>query len=242
MAYLRRLGLLSRPTATRATLNLMVAAHLQTVPFENLDIVDGLQTELSTAAALNKLIVRGRGGFCYEVNEAFCALLLHLGFNVRRVEARVWSVDRREFGPPYDHLALVVTLPEGEFLTDVGFGDNNRTPMRLPRDTLSDISGRYDLARVRDGRWLLSRTDRPLYELTVAPQHLAAFGPMHRHHQTSPDSLFAGGLICTLATPNGRMTLSRDRFIIMEGGQRTEAVVSDRERVLEQHFGIRRGT
>ena len=236
--YLRRLGLRTRPAPTRASLNTLVAAHLRTVPFENLDIVDGVQRQLTTAAALQKLVVSGRGGFCYEINEAFGALLLHLGFTVRRVEARVWLADRGEFGPPYDHLALVVTLSEGEFLTDVGFGDNNRTPMQLPEDVLSDISGRYVLERVAEGLLRLSRTDRPLYEFTLGAQELAAFGAMHRYHQTSADSLFAKGLICTLATVTGRVTLSRDRLIVVDGERRTEAAVTDRRRALQEYFGV----
>jgi N-hydroxyarylamine O-acetyltransferase len=240
--YLRRLGLATRPAPTRSSLDALVRAHLQTVPFENLDIVDGLRPELTTAAVLHKLVMRGRGGFCYELNEAFGALLLHLGFEVRRIEARVWREDRRQYGPSYDHLALLVTMPDGEWLTDVGFGDNNRTPMRLPADELTDLSGHYTLMPVSDTVWRLSRTDRPLYEMTLTGQPLSAFNSMFRYHQSSPDSLFAKGVICTLATANGRVTLSRDRLIVTDAGQRTEAVAADRERVLEQYFGIGKRT
>jgi N-hydroxyarylamine O-acetyltransferase len=238
--YLQRLGITSPPTPSWPALCALVTAHLRVVPFENLDIVDGALPELTTAAAVRKFVLQRRGGFCYELNEAFGALLGHLGFRVRRVEARVWLDPQRMFGLPFDHLALVVTLPEGEFLTDVGFGDNNRTPMRLPTDTLTDISGEYALAPTSDAVWLLRRRDRPLYELTLAAQPLSAFVPMYRYHQTSPDSIFAKGLVCTRATARGRITLSRDRLIIVEDNSRVETVRADSERVLEEHFGIAR--
>lgn len=236
--YLQRLGVLAPPAPSWRVLCDLVSAHLQEVPFENLDIVAGLRPVLTTAGALHKVVNRRRGGFCYELNEAFGALLLHLGFRVRRIEARVWLEQPGGFGPPYDHLALVVALPEGEFLTDVGFGDNNRTPLRLPADALEDVSGRYALAQVADTVWSLSRQDRPLYEMTLDPQPLAAFEPMYRHHQTSPASVFAKGLVCTRATAGGRVTLSRDRLILVEDAVRSETCVNDRDCVLERYFGI----
>jgi N-hydroxyarylamine O-acetyltransferase len=236
--YLQRLGLTARPTPSWRALSDLVTAHLQTVPFENLDIVDGLRPDLTTAGVLHKVAIRRRGGFCYELNEAFGALLIHLGFSVKRIEARVWAEPQQKFGPPFDHLALIVNLAEGEFLTDVGFGDNNRTPMRLPEDALTDISGRYTLAQASDDVWLLSRSDRPLYEMTLEAQPLPVFVPMYRYHQTSPDSLFAKGLICTRPTASGRVTLSRDRLTIVDGARRTETVSPDRDQALEQYFGI----
>lgn len=236
--YLLRLGVTARPTPSWNTLCDLVGAHLQTVPFENLDIVDGLRSDLTAWGALHKIVIRRRGGFCYELNEAFGALLNYLGFLVRRIEARVWLEHQCKFGPPYDHLALVVALPEGEFLTDVGFGDNNRAPMRLPAGVLEDTSGRYTLAPTADAVWSLSRPDRPLYRMTLGAQPLSAFVPMYRYHQTSPESIFTKGLICTRATVGGRVTLSRDRLTIVEGARRTETIVADRDGVLEQYFGI----
>jgi len=236
--YRQRLGVNTDATPSRAALCELVSRHLQIVPFENLDIVDHRSHELTTALVLHKVVIRRRGGFCYELNEAFGALLTHLGYRVRRIEARVWLDAQKKFGAPFDHLALVVSLPEGEFLTDVGFGDNNRSPLRLPDDTVTDISGSYALTQASDERWVLSRADRPLYEMTLDERPLSAFVPMHRHHQSSPDSMFTKGLICTRATESGRITLSRDRLIIVNGGDRTERVAADRDRALEQYFGI----
>jgi N-hydroxyarylamine O-acetyltransferase len=237
-AYLRRLGMAARPVPDLASLAELVVRHLQTVPFENLDIVTGTPRRLSTDTALRKVIGEVRGGFCYELNEAFRALLEHLGFDVRRIEARVWQAPAQRFGAPFDHLALVVSLPEGEFLVDVGFGDGNRAPMRLPEDHAEDISGEYRLCPVSDEYWRLSSKSQPLYEMTLAAQPLEAFEPMCRYHQSSPESVFSKGLICTRATAGGRITLSRERLIVMEDGRRSETHCADVSAALEQHFGI----
>ena len=236
--YLERLGLAAPPPPSWEGLKDLVIRHLQTIPFENLDVMAGLRPDLTTAGVLHKIAIRRRGGFCYELNEAFGTLLTHTGFDVRRIEARVWSPPQRKFGPPFDHLALVVRLPEGEFLTDVGFGDNNRTPLRLPQDSLTDVSGHYTLLRGSGDVWRLARQDRPLYEMTLAMQPLDAFAPMYRFHQTSPESIFGKGLICTRATGSGRITLSGERLSIVEGPHRRESVAENRDQSLEQHFGI----
>jgi N-hydroxyarylamine O-acetyltransferase len=237
-AYLRRLGLEARPAPDRGALAQLMARHMQTVPFENLDIVAGTARRLSTENTLQKVVEHARGGFCYELNEAFRALLDHLGFTVRRIEARVWQAPAQQFGAPFDHLALVISLPEGEYLVDVGYGDSNRAPMRLPEDRTQDISGEYRLAPVRDGRSCLSSGSQPLYEMTLAGQPLQAFESMCRYHQSSPESVFSKGLICTRATETGRISLSRNRLIIVDGRRRTETLVTDVPAVLHEHFGI----
>jgi N-hydroxyarylamine O-acetyltransferase len=235
--YLKRLGVAAAPPPDLASLAHLMARHMQTVPFENLDVMAGTARPLSTETALQKVVAEGRGGFCYELNEAFRALLEYLGFAVYRVEARVWQAAAPRFGAPFDHLALIVALPEGEFLVDVGYGDSNRAPMRLPRDETRDVSGDYTLAPVRDGYWSLS-SSKPLYEMTLTPQPLEAFASMCRYHQTSPESIFSKGLICTRATETGRITLARDRLTIIDGGRRTDTLRMDTAAVLREYFGI----
>ena len=238
-AYLRRLAVAVRPAPTLTSLHDLVSRHLQCVPFENLDIVAGAPHKLGTARVLRKVAVESRGGFCFELNEAFRWLLANLGFSVRRIEARVWQARTQRFGAPFDHLALVVSLAEGEFLVDVGYGDGPRAPMRFPRDRVRDLSGDYCLEPGPDGCWRLASQSQILYDMTVSAQSLAAFAPMCRYHQTSPESLFAQGLICTRATPTGRVTLSGRRLITVAGGQRTEHIVADVGAALQEHFSTR---
>jgi N-hydroxyarylamine O-acetyltransferase len=101
-----------------------------------------------------------------------------------------------------------------------------------------DISGAYALAPGRDGFLRLSSTSKPLYEMTLTPQPLEAFAPMCRFHQTSPESIFSKGLICTRATATGRITLSRDRLTVIDAGVRTDTLTNDMPAVLSEYFGI----
>src|SRR5579863_765040 len=102
-AYLARIGYAGSTAPTVETLRALHHTHLLTVPFENLDIALGRAIALDEDALVRKLVEQRRGGFCYELNGAFAALLRALGFRVTLLAARV----SRESGgesPEFDHL------------------------------------------------------------------------------------------------------------------------------------------
>src|SRR5918911_3762110 len=128
-AYLERIDYRGPLEPTAETLRRLHVAHLLAVPFENLSIHAGEPIVLEDGALFDKVVARRRGGFCYELNGLFAALLRELGFNVGMLSA---AVARREggFGPEFDHMALLVTLEE-RWLADVGFGDSFVEPLLL---------------------------------------------------------------------------------------------------------------
>jgi N-hydroxyarylamine O-acetyltransferase len=79
------------------------------------------------------------------------------------------------------------------------------------------------------------------YRFTLQPRRWDEFAGMCRYHQTSPESPFTRRRVCTLATPDGRVTLSDNRLIVTSGDQRHERVLADEEecaQALLQYFGI----
>ena len=119
-AYLERIAYSGSTKPTAATLRAIHRAHLFAVPFENLDIALGRKIVADEARVLDKVVRHRRGGFCYELNSAFAALLRALGFVVTLLSARAARPNGGE-GPEFDHLALRVAL-EQPWLADVGFG------------------------------------------------------------------------------------------------------------------------
>ncbi len=131
-AYLDRIGYLGQIDPSAETLRGLHLAHMLAVPFENLDIHLGRLIPCDEARFLHKIIDERRGGFCYELNGAFAALLRALGFKVTLLSARVTLPDGSGAGPEFDHLTLRVDVHEDEpWLADVGFGDNFLEPLRL---------------------------------------------------------------------------------------------------------------
>ena len=210
-----------------------------TIPFENLSIHLGEPIVLDAAALVDKLTIRRRGGFCYELNGAFASLLTTLGFDVTLFEARVGAGGE---GMPFDHLCLRVRVPEGEYLADVGFGASFLRPLDL-RDTgpQVDPAGTYQVTAAGINSFDMVENGEAQYRFSTVARQLADFADACHFQQTSPDSHFTQGTICSLATPSGRVTISDRTLIVTDGGTRAEQPIGSDEELLElyqRHFGI----
>ncbi|MGH9603726.1 MAG: arylamine N-acetyltransferase family protein, partial [Terriglobales bacterium] len=78
-AYLARIGSLPPLSPDPQSLSQLQLAHLMAVPFENLDVHLGREISLDEELFFDKVVRRRRGGFCYELNGLFAALLRQLG-------------------------------------------------------------------------------------------------------------------------------------------------------------------
>jgi len=194
------------------------------VPFENLDIALGRKIIADEDRILHKIIDEHRGGFCYELNGAFAALLRALGFRVTLLSARVARANGGE-GPDFDHLTLRVDLNE-PWLADVGFGESFLEPLRLQTDIEQpDPAGTFRLVHAGD-RLQMEKAEpdgwKRQYSFTLEPRQLKAFSGMCHYHQTSPLSSFTQKSICSRATPGGRVTLSGMKLSVTGNGSRDE--------------------
>ncbi|MBV9086136.1 MAG: arylamine N-acetyltransferase [Acidobacteriaceae bacterium] len=242
--YLARIGYRGPLIPSAETLRALHLAHLQSVPFENLDISRGRKIALDENAFVWKIVQERRGGFCYELNGAFAALLRSLGFRVTLLSARVPGTDGSN-GFEYDHLTLRVDLDE-PWLADVGFGDSFLQPLLLKIGLeqkqadrtyrIVETGERLALERLQpDGKWKLE------YDFTLQPRELNEFAGMCHYHQTSPESHFTRERVCTRATPDGRITVADSKLIITRNGAREEMPISSESewnRALQEHFGI----
>ena len=150
-AYLDRLSYTGPTAPTLETLRALHLAHLYAVPFENLDIHIGRKIILDEEKLFDKIVSHRRGGFCYELNGLFAALLRALSFDVTLLAAGVWNLAHQRFDPEFDHLCLLVRLEE-RWLADVGFGDTFREPLRLD-DPGEQIQNGKAYRIERDGDW-----------------------------------------------------------------------------------------
>lgn len=240
-AYLARIGA-PRPAALdAAALRALHRAHLMAVPFENLSIHLSEPISLAEQDLLGKIVTRRRGGFCYELNGAFALLLEALGARVDRLAARVQG--EGGLGPPFDHLALAVHLADGTgpWLADVGFGSHSSHPLHFGRrDEQDDPAGRFRLADTGDGDVDVIKDGVPQYRLERRPRSLADFAPTCWWQQTSPDSHFTRGTICSRLTDDGRISLSGRTLIRTSHGARTQEQLAgaDMLAAYRGHFGI----
>jgi N-hydroxyarylamine O-acetyltransferase len=243
--YLARIHWRGPVQITPETLRGLHLAHLRSVPFENLSIHLGESIRLDIDSLFDKIVARRQGGFCYEANGLFCALLNQLGFSASMLSAQVARSDGG-YSPPYDHMVLLVQLAN-PWLVDVGFGDSFRLPLKLHEPGVQPESGRSYLLEPHGHGYLLKQNilDRgweAQFKFALEPHPLRDFEDMCQFHQTSPTSHFRKSKLATLATEDGRITLSGMK-LIRSGldGSRSEVLLSnehDYSAALAREFDI----
>src|SRR4029077_20667326 len=119
-AYFQRIGYAGSRAPSRATLDALHLAHATHIPFENLDILLGRPIRLDLASLQSKLIDSKRGGYCFEQNTLFAAVLEQIGFRVTKLAARVRFGATRLL--PRTHMQLRVDVEGAPSLAEVGFG------------------------------------------------------------------------------------------------------------------------
>jgi N-hydroxyarylamine O-acetyltransferase len=247
--YLDRIGY-DRPAGLNAeSLFGLHRTHLLTVPFENLDIHFGKPIHLTTQALWDKIVVRRRGGFCYELNGMFAWLLEQIGFEVTYLNGRVYN-KAGERGREFDHLTLLVKIPDEEpnWLVDVGYGDSFFEPLNFDYNGKQEQGLRaYRLDSVEDGFDLLQKD----YDGNWNPQYFFDLQARNfpgdyeegcKYHQTSPQSSFTREPVISLATPDGRITLDSKYLIVTSNGKRIKRKLSgdaEYQELLKYYFGIK---
>lgn len=162
--YLARIGLPTAPDADAAGVAALQAAHRQAIGFENLDIPLGRSIRIDARSVFDKLVVRGRGGYCFEQNRLYSDALTALGVANRPLLARVRLGLPDSATPPRTHVCLRAEI-NGEFwLVDAGFGGSNVPPLRLADGATAGTSdgASHRLSRIGmggevSGEWLLER-------------------------------------------------------------------------------------
>ncbi len=230
------------------TLRRLQRAHMLSVPFENLDIVPLRRPiQLKEGLLWDKIIVRKRGGFCYELNGMFAWLLKQIGFDVIYLNGRVYREDG-SLGIDFDHLALLVCAP-GEsqrWLADVGFGDSFLEPLKFePNDDHVESRRAYKLEQTDSGYTMWQRgfdgTWNHQYFFDLTPRkypgdYLASCS----YHQNPKTSFFGQKSLITIATADGRVTMEENKIIVTKDGQKTERPINEKEYpgLLKKYFNI----
>jgi N-hydroxyarylamine O-acetyltransferase len=235
-AYLRRTGARAPLAPSAEALSDLQRAHLGAIPFENLDILLGRPILLDLGSLQDKLVAARRGGYCFEQNTLFRAVLERLGFTVTSLAARVRAgatgVRART------HMLLQVELSEGLFVTDVGFGADGpirALPLEEGREHWLGPAGHR--LRQEDGLWVLEgNTDgqwSDLYAFTLEPQYPVDFEVANHYTSTYPGSAFVKSFTAQRLWPERRVILRNRDLTIREGRVTETTTIRDPEHLLE---------
>ncbi|MEQ1502052.1 MAG: arylamine N-acetyltransferase [Myxococcota bacterium] len=246
--YFARIGYGGPTPPTVDTLHALALAHACAVPFENLDPWLGRPVSLRLDDVVAKLVLGGRGGYCFEQNGLMLEVLDALGFRVTPLSARVRVQRPRDYTPPRTHLFVRVDLADGPWLVDVGVGGLSVTAaLRWTPDVVQDTPHEARRFVVDDGRWFhqvrLGDTWADVCEFTGE-----AMPPIDRevanwYTSTHPASSFRTRLVAARATPDGgRRTLADRLYTVRDADGVATVARLDAEdalrRVLTDAFGL----
>ena len=216
--YLERIGYSGSLEPTPETLAALQKAHLLSVPYENLDLLAGQERETSLAIGelYEKIVLRRRGGYCFELNGLFAWLLRRLGFSLIEHFGR-WLAGETLAVPKRRHRIARVTIAGRQWIADVGVG--RRSP-------LTPLLLEYGLEQVREGvLWRIVQDERlgsvvqcqgPNGEFTNffsfddSPQENIDFTYAHYYYAHAPQSIFRQKTMVHLPNEHGRCSIATE--------------------------------
>ncbi len=236
--YLARIGYEGEVHADVSTLTQLVQKQLRSIPFENTEVQSGRIPSLVPEDIVDKVLKRGRGGYCYEINGVFAMALTAIGFEWYFSGARPMFYPARR---PKTHMVVIVRVEGNDYLCDTGFGGYAlRAPIMIEegevtqegdRFSLELFGGEYVLSSLVQGEW------QRQYGFALHPQEWIEFSLANYFNATSPDTIFTQKKLAIMQTPNGRKILVDNELKLIEEGKREQLEV-DYGRALKEYFGL----
>jgi N-hydroxyarylamine O-acetyltransferase len=226
--WLTRIGYSGARTPNLETLRGLIFAHAHVISYESLDIMLGRVPRLDVASLQKKMIIGGRGGYCFEQNMLFRAGLRSLGYKLTSLQGRVVRGLDIDAPRPAIHMLLIVHLPEGDYLADVGFGNLAPTAPLLfkphleqdtPHETMRfiDIGGELTLQSRLGDEW------EHIYRVIPYPRYDGEYEITNWYTGTHPDAPYLSNMIAARPGPNKtRITLFNARVIVRHADGRAE--------------------
>ena len=236
-AYLDRIGYRGTRELNADNLSALIRAHLETVPFENLDCFpNGYPLSNDPERLFEKIVLHRRGGVCFELNGLLFQLLQALGYDCYSVAVRL---PRPDGIAPICHQAVVVNLDGKQYFCDVGFGGPgpkgalplDEDPVQNIDDELFRISRediQVNIQRQQDGNWI------DVIRFADLPCIAEDFSGLLYYFSTAPDSYFVTQRIVNVCVPGGgSLALTGNRFTARRNGTITQTVLETEAEILE---------
>jgi arylamine N-acetyltransferase len=212
--YLDRLGLPDLGPPSAESLRRLHTAHVERVPYENLEIQLGRRTTVDPVESADRIVRLRRGGYCYHLNGAFSSLLRALGYRVTRHIGGVQRTGGHAAGANGNHLAVTVsglphdTCPDGAWLVDAGLGSALYEPLPLREGVYRQGPFEYRLrsSDAEPGGWRFDHDPRCGFvgmDFRMERAKMADFAAMHEYLSTAPESVFVKVAIVQRRDPAG---------------------------------------
>lgn len=227
--YYNRIGYNGGASTTLELVRDVMRCHLYTVPFENIDVQLGMGVSLECEDIVDKIIYRGRGGYCYEQNTLFALFLERVGVTYQFLGCRPMFYPAVR---PRTHVALLADIDGERWLCDLGFGALGVCePLNISCvDTVIyqgseqfqlclEEPDMYVLKALNEGEW------QRQYGFNLSRFEMIDFVPANYFNATHADSLFVQKLLLLIKTKTGRFVLLDKRLKKVEGEKVEERIL-----------------
>ena len=230
--YCRALGINLSATPL-SLLRELVREHLANYSFSNTEILLHPKKihSLEPQEILDKIVVKKRGGYCFEHNNLMFHVLSGLGFEVNTHLARVVYGQHEDV--PRTHQFNVVRIEDKSFLVDVGFGPYTPpTPVPFGKREecpywIADRGNLFELLSMKDGKEFV------FYTFTLDKCTPADFKISHYYTSTHPESKFVTTLVASRVTENKTIFVNNTNFNVIENGEKISEEISSENRLSE---------
>lgn len=236
--YLSRIAYEGEVHADIATLTRLMQRQLRSIPFENTEVQAGRIPSLVPEDIVNKVLGRGRGGYCYEINGVFAMALTAIGFEWYFAGARLMFYPMRR---PKTHMVVIVRVDGKNYLCDTGFGGYAlRAPLLIEEGEVLQDGDRFRMEYL-DGEYVVSSLVQEewqrQYGFALQSQEWIEFSLANYFNATHPDTIFTQKKLAIMQTPNGRKILVDNELKLIEDGK-LERLEVDYASALKEYFGL----
>lgn len=246
ITYLERLEV-NRKDPSVEFLKQLHKAHLHSVPHENLEIQFGRTRKWEINSLFDQVIAKpNRGGLGLELNFLFYHLLDQLGFDCYPVAAGLKSQETG-YGQQYEHMVLVVTIGEEQWLADVGSRNGPLLPKKMVENQLQVDYNRYmRMQKDADENWSLQISRDMsnfslIYEFADKETQYIEFIDKHHYFQVDPDSFYVDSKFVQKWTKDGLVTLTGRQIANTSANEEGQPIMNEDEFLskLEEYYHIR---
>ena len=245
-AYLERISIKVVERLGLEDLNVLILAHQCAIPFENLDIYEyDKDINLGIAKLFEKVINQKRGGYCFELNALFMALLQECGFDVYACNCRI--VRGKDFIPPSLHRGTIVKLSGRLWFADVGYGGPMPAGALLVEDgyEITYCGQTFKVNREDEYWWTIiyisSKGSETIMQFTTMPQEVVEFVSPNEYCSKNEMSVFRNVRLVNRRTSKGSLAITGDLFTEISEGRRNEKKIQSPEelnQILKDYFNI----
>ncbi|QWG34474.1 arylamine N-acetyltransferase family protein [Bacillus mycoides] len=254
--FFARLNIKNKEIVSFKDLPNIMYAMSQSVPFENLNILENNFKEISKENLKEKILLNNRGGLCYELNPTMYYFLKDSKFDVHLVSGTVYNNANSIWAVDSGHIATVLKYHNELYLIEVGFGSYlPLAPVPFSGEVVHSVTGDYRIRKetTEKGNYILEMRKNNefldqsstndwtvgyashLEEVNVEKANAAQ--KIIVEHEGSP---FNKVPLIVKLTENGHASLTKDSLTIAKNGKKTKETVTEEQykNLLHSTFGI----